>query len=87
MKNRYYFLKRLYKDYVIVFKKKNYYLYGKDKFIRYLKKNTIINTLENLHINYIIVDNLDIKIKKFNDNKYYLYLYRTILIEVLRRGL
>ena len=38
MKNRYYFLKRLYKDYVIVFKKKNYYLYGKDKFIRYFKK-------------------------------------------------
>lgn len=85
MKNRYFFLKRLYKDCVIVFRKKNYYLYKYN--IKYFKNKTIINTLESLHINYIIVDDLDISIREFSDNKYYSYLYKNIIIEVLRRGL
>lgn len=88
MKNKYYFLKKLYKNYVIVFKKKNYYLYKTDKLIiKYFKKKTIINTLESLHINYIIVENLNLNIKEFSDNKYYIYLYKTIILEVLRRDL
>ena len=87
MKNKYIFLKRIYKEFVIVFKSKNHYqLYGNDILIlKYFKIKNIINTLEYYNINYIILDNFDIiKKKVFDNNRYNELLYKYIVIELIR---
>ena len=89
LKTRFIFLKRLYLEYVIIFKiNRKLYVYGNDlKIIRYFKLNNIINTLNKYGVNYIIIDNLNIVVKKeFNYNKYLELLYKTILIYLIEKG-
>ena len=84
MKSRYIFLKRLYKDYVIIFYKNNYCVYFDDIVIfRCFKCGSIINTLNSLNINYIIVDNLDIKVFCFEVNNYLNYFFKSYLISII----
>ena len=85
IKTRYKFLKRLYKDYILVFIVKGYYyVYYRDVFVLSFKEKTLIQTLESNHINYIIIDNLTI-IKKtlFKDNRYYEFLFKNELVTSL----
>lgn len=89
LKTRFIFLKRLYLEYVIIFKiNRKLYVYGYDlKIIRYFKLNNIINTLNKYGVNYIIIDNLNIVVKKeFNYNKYLELLYKSILIYLIEKG-
>ena len=76
MKNRYEFIKKIYKEYIIFILKKNkYYIFNNDEKICKL-----------FDINYIALNNLDI-IKKisYNDNKYYEYLIKYILISIVKK--
>lgn len=59
--NRYIFIKKIYKDSLIIFLKDNkYYCIKEDKYIfNYFNNN--ISKLELNNINYIIIDNLCIK--------------------------
>ena len=85
LKTRYNFIKRLYKDYIIIFKKNNNnYIYDYE-FLRLFKdKLNIIDKLNKYHINYIIIDNMKIiNIKKYSDNKYNYYNNRYIIYKVI----
>ena len=67
--NRYYIAKKLYMNYlVIIVRKGKYVSYGIDTLIlKRLKKNVNIEyQLQKLHINYLVLDNLDI-IRKYED--------------------
>lgn len=78
MKNRYIFFKRLFPDSIILFKTKNKYeTYKNEKsLMKYIKFKTIYN-LKKLKINYIIIDDLNIKYKKtYKNNNYYKYYYQ-----------
>ena len=61
-KTRYDFFKRIYKDYVLVFLIYGYYyVFYKDKIIiSYFKDKAILDKLNEIHINYIILDNTEI---------------------------
>ena len=83
MKERYNVLKHIYQNYLILIIKNNkYYNFDEDKLIfNYLKRK-----LNN--INYIILDNLDIIVKKEYENNYYLnYYFKVNLINILERRL
>ena len=70
MKERYNVLKHIYQNYLILIIKNNkYYNFDEDKLIY-----TYINRNLNKHeINYIILDKLDIIVKKEYENNNYLY--------------
>ncbi len=74
MKNKYWFFKRIYKDYVIVFD--NNISYGIDKdLIKYIKCKDI---------NYVIVDReCNIKVIECSNNNYYKYVIRESVIKIL----
>ena len=83
MKERYEVIKKLYPNYLIlIIKNSKYYTFDEDKLIfNYLKRK-----LNN--INYIILDNLDIIVKKEYENNYYLnYYFKVNLINILERRL
>ena len=85
MKNRYIFFKRLYKDYLLLFiKKDNLLSFNIDNRIISIlssSSNNILEVLTTNSINYIIVDNLDIiEIKTFTNNSYNLYKKKAYLI-------
>ena len=83
MKERYNVLKHIYQNYLIlIIKNSKYYTFDEDKLIfNYLKRK-----LNN--INYIILDNLDIIVKKEYENNYYLnYYFKVNLINILERRL
>ena len=89
LKTRFTFLKRLYLEYVIIFKiNRKLYVYGYDlRIIRYFKLNNILGTLNKYGVNYIIIDNLNIVVKKeFKYNKYLELLYKSILIYLIENG-
>lgn len=68
MKNRYLFLKKIYKNYLIYFwihNKKKLYDKTEKEMYNYIMEN------KNYKINYIIVDNLDIIEKKVYENNNY----------------
>ena len=81
MINRYNFTKNVYKDYLIIIRRKNkYYTFSKDK----------IYVIKKKQINYLVLDNLDIiDITKYDNNNYNKYLYLSyiddILLEIRRR--
>ena len=85
MKNRYEFIKNIYKDYVIfIIKKDKYYTFNNDKLICDIY-NINIENIDKKEINYITLDNLDIiKINKDDNNKYYEYLIKSIIISLVR---
>ena len=85
MKERYNDLKHIYQNYLILIIKNNkYYTFDEDKLIY-----TYINRNLNKHeINYIILNNLDIIIKKAYENNNYLnYYFKVNLINILERRL
>lgn len=84
MKNRYEFIKKIYKDYVIfIIKREKYCTLGNDKLICDLYGINIKNINEK-EINYLILDNLElIEINKFENNKYYEYLIRSVIISLI----
>lgn len=86
LKKRLSFLKRMYGDYVVLFSiNKKIYIFDHDqKIIKYFKKGNIIQTLAYYHINYIIIDNLNITDKvEFGDNKYKEFFIKSSLLEFL----
>ena len=85
MKERYEVIKKLYPNYLILLIKNNkYYTFDEDKLIY-----TYINRNLNKHeINYIILNNLDIIIKKeYENNNYINYYFKVNLINILERRL
>ena len=85
IKNRYIFFKRLYKDYLLLFIKKDKLLSFNidNRIISILSSssNNILEVLTTNSINYIIVDNIDIiEIKSFTNNSYNLYKKKAYLI-------
>lgn len=92
MINRYNFTKNVYKDYLIIIRRKNkYYTFSKDKkILNYINFKDKIYVIKKKQINYLILDNLDIiDITKYDNNNYNKYLYLSyiddILLEIRRR--
>lgn len=85
MKNRYYFFKKKFKDYIILIKKKDkYYTFDQDdeilKYMEYKK----LSDIRIRKINYIIIDNLEIEqIKEYKENNYELFLLKTFIRKIL----
>lgn len=85
MKERYEVIKTLYPNYLILLIKNNkYYTFDEDKIIfNYINRN-----LNKYEINYIILDNLDIIVKKeYENNNYINYYFKVNLINILERRL
>lgn len=75
MKNKYYFFKRLYKDYVIIFIDKNNNL--KSMFM----DTHLIKYIKNDDINYISITNdFEINITTRKNNRYYEYLIKEFIL-------
>ena len=67
VRNRYEIAKKYYKDYVIlILIKRKLYIYKNNLLLDFKE----INKLKELHINYIILDNLEVIKKDYIDNKY-----------------
>ena len=80
VRNRYEIVRKYYKDCVIlILIRKKLYIY-KDNILTSFKQ---INKLKELHINYIILDNLDIIERKYEDNKYEEYYLKYSLNNIL----
>lgn len=74
MKNKYYFFKRLYKDFVIIF-------IDKDNKIRsYEVDNMLLKYIKNEDISYVMVSNdFVVNVVSRCNNKYYEYLIKELL--------
>ena len=80
IRNRYEIARKYHKNYVIlILIKKKLYIY-KDNVLVDFKK---INKLKKLHINYIILDNLEIIKKEYEDNNYEEYYLKYSLNNIL----
>ena len=82
MKERYEVIKKLYPNYLILIR-------YKDKIKTFKEDNLIYNYLnkniEKLHINYIILNKLDIeKIKEYSDNNYINIYFKIKIINILK---
>ncbi len=77
MKNKYYFFKRLYKDFVIIF-------IDKDNNIRsYEVDNMLLKYIKNEDISYVMVSNdFVVNVVSRCNNKYYEYLIKELLIKI-----
>ena len=82
--NRYIFIKRIYKDSLIIFIKNNkYYCIKEDKDIFKICKNNISEVRKN-KINYLIIDNLVVIESHFyKDNNYNKYKMLIIVMKVI----
>lgn len=80
VKSRYEIAKKYYKNCVIlILIRKRLYIYKDNDLISFKK----INKLKNLHINYIILDNLEVIERKYDDNKYEEYYLKYSLNSIL----
>lgn len=82
--NRYIFTKKVYPDYlVLLLRKQKYCTYGTDKnVLEYIKFKDKTYQLRDYHINYLVLDELDIVEKyEYLDNKLERYLY---LINIMK---
>lgn len=77
MKNKYYFFKRLYKDFVIIF-------IDKDNNMRsYEVDNMLLKYIKNEDISYVMVSNdFVVNVVSRYNNKYYEYLIKELLIKI-----
>lgn len=77
MKNKYYFFKRLYKDFVIIF-------IDKDNNMRsYEVNNMLLKYIKNEDISYVSVTNdFVVNVVSRCNNKYYEYLIKELLIKI-----
>ena len=81
IRNRYDIARKHYNNTaILVLKKRKLYTYNKDNLLVDFKK---INTLKKLHINYIILDNLEVIKKEYEDNKYEEYYLKDKLNNIL----
>lgn len=83
---RYSYIKKLYPNRLIIIKtKKGYTSFNKDKILLdYLINSHKIHTIDNLELDYLIVDNmLVVKERCFTNNNYYKYLKVASTIFVL----
>ena len=87
LKTRQKFVKKLYSDYIIIFRKKDYnYIYDYEFLNLFKDKISIINKLNKYYINYIIINNMKIINKKvFPNNKYNYYKKIYIIYKILNR--
>ena len=89
IKNRYKFIKKIYKNYIIIFIRKHTFYIPKEELdlLRpfYSKKIKLIDFLNDNHINYLILDNLEI-VKQciFEDNKYKEIKYKSIIYKIYK---
>ena len=85
IKTRYNFIKNIYNDYIIIYiKNNNYYIY--DYEFLFILKGKLINKLNKNHINYLIIDNMNIINKiTFNDNKYNYYNIRFMIYKIITK--
>lgn len=86
MYNRYSFLKRLNRNYIVLIKKnKKYFSYDNDlKILNYLGFKSSLKILDKRKINYIVLEDLEIlKQRNYKNNNYRKYLKLTYLCEVL----
>ena len=84
--NRYSFTKEVYPDYVVLLVKKNkYYSYSIDrKVLDYIKFKDKTYILRKKHINYLVLDELDIVEKyEYSDNQLDKYIYLVNMKKVL----
>ena len=84
MKTKYIFLKKLYFDYVIIFiKNRKYYVLMNDMYVvKYFGNEILINNFKNNHINYMLVDGLEIKdIYSYIENRYFEFFLKELIIE------
>ena len=88
IKTRYKFVKSIYKDYFIIFKtKKTYHIPEEELAVigPFKKKGKVIDFLQENHINYLILDNMEIISKReYNDNKYYELKNKTLIWNLYR---
>ena len=77
MKNKYYFFKGLYKDFVIIF-------IDKDNNMRsYEVDNMLLKYIKNEDISYVMVSNdFVVNVVSRCNNKYYEYLIKELLIKI-----
>jgi hypothetical protein len=77
MKNKYYFFKRLYKDFVIIF-------IDKDNNMRsYEVDNMLLKYIKNEDISYVMVSNdFVVNVVSRCNNKYYEYLIKELLMKI-----
>ena len=77
MKNKYYFFKRFYKDFVIIF-------IDKDNNMRsYEVDNMLLKYIKNEDISYVMVSNdFVVNVVSRCNNKYYEYLIKELLIKI-----
>ena len=77
MKNKYYFFKRLYKDFVIIF-------IDKDNNMRsYEVDNMLLKYIKNEDISYVMISNdFVVNVVSRCNNKYYEYLIKELLIKI-----
>ena len=88
IKTRYKFTKKLYKDYIIIMKiKKSYHIPDEELDIigPFKRKGKLIDFLQENHINYLILDNMEIISKReYSDNKYYEMKKKTLIWQIYR---
>ncbi len=77
MKNKYYFFKRLYKDFVIIF-------IDKDNNMRsYEVDSMLLKYIKNEDISYVMVNNdFVVNVVSRCNNKYYEYLIKELLMKI-----
>ena len=84
--NRYRFISYIYPSrIIIILRKGNYYVYNDSELIlKYIKYKGNTLKLKDKHINYIVVENLDIvEIENYKDNKYEEYLLKSKLANIV----
>ena len=86
--NRYKFTKNIYQDYIVLLNKKNKYItFDIDlKLTDYLEVDEILTILDKLHINYLVLDDIEIiNIKSYKDNNYDKYCLGLVINKVVKK--
>ena len=86
--NRYKFTKNIYTDYIVLLTRKNKYItFDIDlKLIYYLEVDEDLTILDKLHINYLVLDDLEIiNIKSYKDNNYDKYCLGLVINKVVKK--
>ena len=86
--NRYKFTKNIYPDYIVLLTRKNKYItFDIDlKLIDYLEVDEDLNILDKLHINYLVLDDLEIiNIKSYKYNNYDKYCLGLVINKVVKK--
>lgn len=81
IKTRYNFLKKIYPDTLVIFKKKNNYFCLYDDYIIFCKCNNNINIVKEKFIDYLIIENLSLEEKSFFENHNYCKYYKICILE------